>query len=171
MLEVAPGPGYLAIELAKLGPYRITGLDISRSFVRIAVENAARAGLDVEFVHGNVAAMPLPADRFDFIVRRAAFKNFGDPAGGLSEMYRVLRSGGSALIIDMRSDASNVAIVDEVAKMRLGRATALYTKTVLRWLRRRAYSKEEIGTMVGATQFRSLEIVEDPIGFEIRMTK
>src|SRR5580698_4295143 len=49
VLEVAPGPGYLAIALARLGAFRITGLDISRSFVRIATENAARAGVAVEF--------------------------------------------------------------------------------------------------------------------------
>jgi ubiquinone/menaquinone biosynthesis C-methylase UbiE len=30
VLEVAPGPGFFAIELAKLGDFRITGLDISR---------------------------------------------------------------------------------------------------------------------------------------------
>ena len=42
MLEVVPGPGYLALELARAG-FRVTGLDISRSFVRIARENAARA--------------------------------------------------------------------------------------------------------------------------------
>ena len=41
VLEVAPGPGYLAIELAKLGGRRVTGLDISRSFVRMATEKAA----------------------------------------------------------------------------------------------------------------------------------
>lgn len=44
VLEVAPGPGYLAIELARLGAFRIVGLDISRSFVRMAGENARRAG-------------------------------------------------------------------------------------------------------------------------------
>jgi 2-polyprenyl-3-methyl-5-hydroxy-6-metoxy-1,4-benzoquinol methylase len=41
VLEVAPGPGFLAIELAKLGPYRIVGLDISETFVRIAADEAA----------------------------------------------------------------------------------------------------------------------------------
>src|SRR5262245_58221 len=45
ILEVAPGPGYLAIEMAKLGDYRVTGLDISQSFVRIASENAREAGV------------------------------------------------------------------------------------------------------------------------------
>src|ERR1700722_17592263 len=49
VLEVAPGPGYLAIELARLGPYRVVGLDISKSFVRMATENAAKAGVTASF--------------------------------------------------------------------------------------------------------------------------
>src|SRR5580765_7342484 len=40
VLEVAPGPGFCAIEIAKAGRYSVTGLDISESFVRIARENA-----------------------------------------------------------------------------------------------------------------------------------
>src|SRR5215470_8414422 len=46
VLEIAPGPGYLAIELARLGSYRIAGLDVSQTFVRIARENALRAGVE-----------------------------------------------------------------------------------------------------------------------------
>src|SRR5262245_65736850 len=57
ILEVAPGPGYLAIELAKRG-YAVTAMDISRSFVRIASENAAAAGLTVTAQQGNPSAMP-----------------------------------------------------------------------------------------------------------------
>src|ERR1700685_3741408 len=49
VLEVAPGPGYLAIELAKLGEFRIDGLDISRTFVEIAERNAVEAGVHVKF--------------------------------------------------------------------------------------------------------------------------
>src|SRR5206468_3796555 len=55
VLEVAPGPGYLAVELARLGNYRIAGLDISRSLVQIATENARRAGVNIDFRHGDVA--------------------------------------------------------------------------------------------------------------------
>jgi 2-polyprenyl-3-methyl-5-hydroxy-6-metoxy-1,4-benzoquinol methylase len=40
VLEVAPGPGYLSVALAKLGRYKITGLDISESFVRMAAQYA-----------------------------------------------------------------------------------------------------------------------------------
>src|SRR6516162_6954868 len=130
VLEVAPGPGYLAIELAKLGRYRITGVDISRSFVRMATEHAARAAVDAEFRQGNAAALPFADGTFDFIVCRAAFKNFSNPVTALGEMHRVLRPGGKALIIDMRNDASNEAIDSTVEDMRLGRIDAFLTRAI-----------------------------------------
>jgi ubiquinone/menaquinone biosynthesis C-methylase UbiE len=171
VLEVAPGPGYLAIELAPLGSYRITGLDVSRSFVRIASENAARARVEVDFHEGDAAALPFAADVFDLIVCRAAFKNFSDPVGALREMHRVLRPGGRALIIDMRSDASGESIADEVAKMHLGRIDAFLTRTTLSALRKRAYSKPDFERMVQATPFGRCDIAEQPIGFEVGLVK
>jgi len=68
VLEVAPGPGYFAIELAKLGNYRITGLDISQTFVEIAKRNAAQANVQVDFRHGNASGMPFNGDTFDFLL-------------------------------------------------------------------------------------------------------
>ena len=52
VLEVAPGPGFFAIELAKLGDFQITGLDISRTLVEIASENARAAGVRGRFSPG-----------------------------------------------------------------------------------------------------------------------
>ena len=93
ILEVAPGPGFLAIELAKLGDYQVVGLDISKTFVELATENARKAGVQVAFQLGNAAAMPFDSDSFDLIVCRAAFKNFSEPVRALTEMYRVLKPG------------------------------------------------------------------------------
>src|SRR5262249_19730693 len=76
VLEIAPGPGYLAIELVKLTGSRLVGVDISHTFVRIAGENARKAGLRIDFEQGDAADLPFPAEQFDFIVCRAAFKNF-----------------------------------------------------------------------------------------------
>jgi ubiquinone/menaquinone biosynthesis C-methylase UbiE len=171
VLEVAPGPGYLAIELARLGPYHIAGVDVSRTFVRIARENAAHAGVEIVFQEGDAAALPCCADAFDFIVCRAAFKNFSDPVGALRELHRVLRSGGQAMIIDMRNDASRKSIVDEVAKMHLGRIDAFLTRTTLSALRKRAYSKLDFERMVQATPFSRCDIVEQPLGFEVTLIK
>src|SRR5262245_58304978 len=85
VLEVAPGPGYFAIALAGLGSFHIVGLDISRSFVQIATENARRAGVSVEFRQGNASSMPFEDNAFDLIYCRAAFKNFADPVGAINE--------------------------------------------------------------------------------------
>ena len=82
VLEVAPGPGYFAVELAKLDNYQIVGLDISHTFVRIATENAKKAGVDVEFRQGDAFAMPFEANSFDFIYCRAAFRTSGRASRG-----------------------------------------------------------------------------------------
>ncbi len=48
VLEVATGPGYFCTELAKLGNFKITGLDISNDLVKIARTNAQQAGVKVD---------------------------------------------------------------------------------------------------------------------------
>src|SRR4030081_3535859 len=72
VLEVAPGPGYLAIEMARLGRVRVTGLDISHTFGQIAIDNARKAGVDIDFRHGDAAVMPFADESFDLIVCQAA---------------------------------------------------------------------------------------------------
>jgi ubiquinone/menaquinone biosynthesis C-methylase UbiE len=168
VLEVAPGPGYLAVALARLGSYRITGLDISRSFVRMASEYAARAGVDVAFRQGDAAALPFPDAAFDFVVCRAAFKNFSDPVAALREMHRVLRPAGEALIIDMRNDASNEAIDSAVEEMHLGRLDAFLTRAIFKHsLRKRAYSADDFQRMAAATPFGRADIKAEPMGFDV----
>ena len=171
VLEVAPGPGFLAIELAKLGSYRIVGLDISKSFVRIATENAAKARVEVTFQDGNASAMPFAPDSFDFIVCRAAFKNFSEPVQALKEMYRVLKPGGRAVIHDLRRDASPDAIKAAVKDMDLSWFNSLLTRWILRWLRRRAYSLDEFRNMAGETPFGTCEIKSDGLGAEVTLRK
>ena len=172
VLEAAPGPGYLAVELAKLGPYRVTGIDISETFVRIASEHAARAGVDVTFRRGDAALLPFASETFDFAVCRAAFKNFGDPVGALCEMHRVLRPGGSALIIDLRNDVSDEAIDVAVDGMRLDCVNAFLTRATLKhMLRKRAYSRGDFQEMAAATPFRHADIVDDGIGFDVWLRK
>ncbi len=104
VLEVAPGPGYFCIELAKRGDFHITGLDISHSMVKIATKKAAEAGVHVNFQQGSASNIPLPAGSFDFLLCRAAFKNFAKPVEALQEMQRVLRPGGRAVVIDLKRE-------------------------------------------------------------------
>jgi ubiquinone/menaquinone biosynthesis C-methylase UbiE len=170
VLEVAPGPGYLAVEIARLG-FHFTGLDISRTFVQIGAENAREAGLSVDFHQGDAAVMPFEADSFDLIVCQAAFKNFMHPASALDEMYRVLRSGGTAVIQDMSSEASHADIDLEVQKMRLGWWSTFSTMATLEMLKRRAYSPARFRRLVAESLFRTCEIQTEGIGLDIRLKK
>jgi len=172
VLEVAPGPGYFCIELAKLGSYSITGLDISHTFVEIASKKAAEAGVRAEFRQGSASAMPFANDSFDFLLCRAAFKNFGDPVRALQEMSRVLKPGGRGLIIDLRKDASPEMIDHSVEAMRLTAVNKAITKLIFRFfLLRTAYTKAQFERMLARVNFRSTDIQAVDIGFEILLTK
>jgi ubiquinone/menaquinone biosynthesis C-methylase UbiE len=171
VLEVAPGPGYLAIEMARSGRLHVTALDISRTFVQIASENARKAGVSIDFRNGDVADMPFEPDSFDLIVCQAAFKNFTLPRTALAEMHRVLRKGGTAVIQDMSHDATHADIDDEVKGMELGRLGSFMTKATLERLRNRAYSPLQLELLVAESPFQTCEIATAGIGLEVRLKK
>jgi ubiquinone/menaquinone biosynthesis C-methylase UbiE len=172
VLEIAPGPGYFCIELAKLGKYQITGLDISKSFVEIAGRNAAGAGLQIDFREGNASAMPFQDNTFDFTFCQAAFKNFSEPVKAIAEMYRVLQPGGLSVISDLRRDASAADIEREIKGMGLGP----FNRFMVRWtfknmLLKNAYSADEIRSMVAQTPFGNCEIKIEGVGFQVSLKK
>jgi ubiquinone/menaquinone biosynthesis C-methylase UbiE len=172
VLEVAPGPGYFSIELAQLGSYSITGLDISHTFVEIASKKAAEAGVRVDFRQGTASSMPFADDSFDFLLCRAAFKNFGQPVRALQEMYRVLKPGGRGLIIDLRGDASPESMNRAVDAMGLNTVNKVVTKLIFRLsLVKNAYTREQFEHMLAQANFRSIDIQATDMGFEIWMTK
>ena len=171
ILEVAPGPGYLAIEMARSGRFRVSGLDISRTFVKIATEKAAAATVTADFHQGDVAAMPFESGTFDLVVCQAAFKNFTQPGNALAEIHRVLRHGGTAVIDDMSSDASHADIESEVRTMELGRLSSFMTKGTLEMLRRRAYSPAKFESLVRRSPFQTCGIRTKGIGLEVTLTK
>jgi ubiquinone/menaquinone biosynthesis C-methylase UbiE len=171
VLEVAPGPGYLAIEIAKSGR-EVAALDISQSFVKIARENAHKAGVTVDVRHGSASEMPFADMSFDFVVCMAAFKNFADPLGALNEIYRVLRPGGQASIHDLRKDAACEDIHHEVRAMQLSRWNELVTQWIFRFgLLKAAYTREQLERMATQSCFGRCEIRFHGIGLELKLTR
>jgi ubiquinone/menaquinone biosynthesis C-methylase UbiE len=172
VLEVAPGPGYFAIELAKLGPFQITGLDISRTFVDIAQANAREEAVSVDFRHGNASAMPFDAETFDFIFCRAAFKNFSEPVEAINQMHRVLRPGGKALIVDLRKDVSMEQIDAFVKESGRSRFDSWFTKLAFRTcLIKRAYTARDFTAMANKSRFGSCRIDAGSIGLEVHFER
>ena len=171
VLEVAFGPGYLAIELARLGRFQVSGLDISHTFVKIAGQHAREAGVTADFHQGDAAVMPFEADSFDLIVCQAAFKNFVHPDSALSEMHRVLRAGGTAVIQDMSSDATHADIEREVEAMKLGRVSSFTTKGDARNAQAPRLLAREFEQLAAESPFQSCTITTEGIGLEVRLTK
>ena len=172
ILEVAPGPGYLAIEIARRGDHRITGLDISHTFVEIAARNAREAHVNIDFRQGNASAMPLADNTFDLILCRAAFKNFSQPVTAMNEMHRVLKPGGRALIIDLRKDASLDDIDAYIERSDLGWANSIIYKMTFRYLLLpRAHSKREFLDMASSSDFAGAHVDASGIGYEVTLQK
>jgi len=172
VLEIAPGPGFFAIELAKIGKYQITGLDISKTFVDIAKRNARQEHVEVDFRQGNASAMPLQEGSFDFVLCRAAFKNFSDPVGALREMRRVLKPEGRALVIDLRKDVGKKSLDSYIRGLKAGALNAFMMKWTFRlMLIPRAYTKQQFQNFIVESGFVKSEIQETPIGFEITLVK
>jgi ubiquinone/menaquinone biosynthesis C-methylase UbiE len=172
VLEVAPGPGYFAIELAKLGNFEITGLDISKTFVEIATENARQSGTKIDFRLGNASAMPFADDSFDFVYCSAAFKNFTEPVKALDEMYRVLRVGGEAVVHDLRKDAPLEEINAYVKKSGRKWFDAWLTRMAFKhMLIKRAYTQDDFTRLAAQSRFGKCRITADSIGMEVVLKK
>ena len=165
MLEIAPGPGFLAIEMARSSKFRVTGIDISKTFVELARKNATEAGVPVEFRWGNAQELPFAGNSFDLVVCRAAFRTFSEPEKALKEMYRVLRPHGTGLIIDLRRDASILEIMSHVYRMHLSPWISLLTVKKFRRLQTHAYSKQQFEELLALIDFKKSEV--RTVGIEI----
>lgn len=168
VLEIAPGAGYLSIELAKLGNYTITGMDISKDLVEICTKNAKEAGVQVDFRQGNVSEMPFRAEMFNCIVCVLAFKNFKNPMKALEEMYRVLKPGGMVLIMDLNRNASMKATKNVAEHMGLKGITAYIAGAIQR---SGSYGRNEFETFISRTKFKNYEIRDSAMGFSIYLSR
>ncbi|MCC7534773.1 MAG: class I SAM-dependent methyltransferase [Deltaproteobacteria bacterium] len=94
VLEVGCGTGHWLERLSATGA-RVTGIDASREMLA-----AARARLpEAELVHGRAESLPWPDARFDRVLCVNAIHHFDDKRAFVREARRVVRSGGSAVIV------------------------------------------------------------------------
>jgi SAM-dependent methyltransferase len=99
VLDLACGHGRIANRLAQRGA-RVTGLERQRHFLERARQDAAALGVEVEYVEGDMRAIPW-RDRFDAVVNWfTAFGYFPDEElhGILRGVHAALRPGGRFLI-------------------------------------------------------------------------
>ena len=103
ILDLATGTADLAIALAKNNPQaHIIGLDISEKMLEIGKEKVKLQNLEnqIELHHGDAASLPFEDARFDAVTVAFGVRNFEDLSKGLSEMHRVLKTNGQAVILE-----------------------------------------------------------------------
>ncbi|MDR1537516.1 MAG: class I SAM-dependent methyltransferase [Clostridiales bacterium] len=171
VLEVAPGPGYLSIELARRG-FKVTGVELSQDFVEIEKSNAKEANATVDFKQGNASDLPLQDGQFDSIICSDPFKNFKEPLTALNEMYRVLKPNGTALIIDMNHNATKEEFENELNKTGMKGFDRFFVKLSFKtFLKSGAYTRDGFEELIAKTSFPRHEITKSGIGFMVRLDK
>ncbi|OGI46266.1 MAG: bifunctional demethylmenaquinone methyltransferase/2-methoxy-6-polyprenyl-1,4-benzoquinol methylase [Candidatus Muproteobacteria bacterium RBG_16_65_34] len=128
VLDVAGGTGDMAARFAaRVGPEgTVTIADINDSMLAVGRGRLADRGHagNIEFVQADAENLPFPADYFDRICIAFGLRNVTHQDRALASMFRVLRPGGAALVLEFSKPVFEP----------LGKAYDAYSFTVLPWL-------------------------------------
>ena len=110
-LDLATGTGDIAFACAGQGA-RVVGLDITERMIEQACARKAalgsRAPGALQFLVGDMLALPFPAGSFDLVTTGYGLRNVPNLATALEEIQRVLRPGGRLLSLDFNRPANGV---------------------------------------------------------------
>lgn len=99
ILDVACGTGDVCRTIGGKGivPIGIVGLDFSSEMLRIA---AGRSSVGLQWCRGDAMALPFVDQSFSLVTCAFGVRNFQDPAAGFREMWRVMKPGGRAVLLE-----------------------------------------------------------------------
>jgi demethylmenaquinone methyltransferase/2-methoxy-6-polyprenyl-1,4-benzoquinol methylase len=102
ILDVATGTGDLAVELAKLKPKSIIGIDIAADMLEVGKEKIKRKNLDkiIKLQVGDSEKINFPDNYFDAVTVAFGVRNYENLQKGLKEMNRVMKIGGKTVILE-----------------------------------------------------------------------
>ncbi|XOV68423.1 MAG: bifunctional demethylmenaquinone methyltransferase/2-methoxy-6-polyprenyl-1,4-benzoquinol methylase UbiE [Fluviicola sp.] len=102
VLDIATGTGDFAIAALKLKPEEVIGVDISQGMLDVGIEKMKRKGVDdiISMQLGDSEKLPFDDNRFDALTVGFGVRNYENLEKGLTDMLRVLKPGGRAIILE-----------------------------------------------------------------------
>jgi len=102
ILDVATGTGDFAFQALVLKPEKVVGVDISEGMLDVGRRKVRERHLEnlVELRTGDSENLPFEANTFDAVTVAFGVRNFENLERGLIEIFRVLKPGGMAVILE-----------------------------------------------------------------------
>jgi demethylmenaquinone methyltransferase/2-methoxy-6-polyprenyl-1,4-benzoquinol methylase len=97
-LDLCCGTADLSLELGLLAP--TYGLDFCRPMLVLALEKIRQGGRPVALIEGDALNAPFPDSSFEVVAIAFGLRNLDSVEGGLREMYRLLKPGGRAAVLE-----------------------------------------------------------------------
>jgi demethylmenaquinone methyltransferase/2-methoxy-6-polyprenyl-1,4-benzoquinol methylase len=108
ILDIATGTGDFAIEALQLKPEKVIGVDISEGMLAIGREKIKKLKLEdkIELRTGDSEKLLFEDNYFDAVIVSFGVRNFENLHKGLSDMCRVLKSGGTCIVLEFSKPSS-----------------------------------------------------------------
>ncbi len=148
-LDVGCGAGWAVGKVAKLAENEglFYGVDLSPRMIERAKSNFSGKG-NFYFVQANSESIPLEDDFFDIVICTNSFHHYLNPDKALSEMYRLLKSGGKLYVLDPTADTWMIRLADKVIKWVEPEHVKIYSTKEFQKLFRKAGLKYTTSTAI-----------------------
>lgn len=105
VLDVATGTGNTALAAARAGARRVVGVDVTPELLEVAAARAQREGLDVEWLEGDLHALPVADAAFDRVLSTFGVMLAADQRTAAAELVRSCRPGGRIALTAWATDS------------------------------------------------------------------
>lgn len=118
VLDVACGPGLVACVFAEQAK-QVTGIDLTPAMIEQATQRQQAQGLlNMNWQVGDVTQLPYADASFSMVITRFSFHHFVEPQTVLQEMWRVCKSGGTVMLVDVALPPKKVEAYNQMEKLR-----------------------------------------------------